>query len=174
MGKTVIKFGLSESEINRAIKEVQQYKQDVQRKTEILRDRIAEEIATNAQSGFTGAIVDDLLKGGKKYAEVTVDYSVEGNVVVVIANGTDAVWVEFGAGVYHNGSSGTSPHPKGAELGMTIGGYGKGMGKKSTWGFRDADGNLHLTHGTPAIMPMYNSLKIVTEQIADIAKEVFT
>ena len=174
MGKTVIKFGLSESEINRAIKEVQQYKQDIQRKTEILRDRIAEEIATNAQSGFTGAIVDDLLKGGKKYAEVTVDYSVEGNVVVVIANGTDAVWVEFGAGVYHNGSSGTSPHPKGAELGMTIGGYGKGMGKKSTWGFRDADGNLHLTHGTPAIMPMYNSLKIVTEQIADIAKEVFT
>jgi hypothetical protein len=174
VGKTVIKFGLSESEIDRAIKELADYKREIQRKTEILRDRLAAEIATNAQSGFTGAIVDDLLKGGKKYAEVTVGYSHEGDLTVVIANGTDAVWVEFGAGVYHNGSSGTSPHPKGAELGMTIGGYGKGMGKKSTWGFRDEDGELHLTHGTPATMPMYNSMKLVTDHIAEIAKEVFT
>ena len=51
-------------------------------------------------------------------------------------------------------------------------GYGKGMGKRQTWGFYE-DGELRLTHGTPAIMPMYNALKTVCDEIAGIAKEVF-
>lgn len=80
--------------------------------------------------------------------------------------------MEFGAGVYHNGSAGSSPHPKGSELGFTIGGYGEGMGKRQTWGFYE-DSELRLTHGTPAIMPMYNALKTVCDEIAGIAKEVF-
>ena len=94
------------------------------------------------------------------------------NVSIVIAAGEDAVWVEFGAGVYHNGSAGSSPHPEGSKLGFTIGGYGKGMGKRQTWGFYE-DGELRLTHGTPAVMPMYNAVKAVCDEIADIAKEVF-
>lgn len=94
------------------------------------------------------------------------------HISVVIAAGEDAVWVEFGAGVYHNGSAGSSPHPKGAELGFTIGGYGKGMGKRKTWGFYE-DGELRLTHGAPAVMPMYNAMKTVCDEIASIAKEVF-
>lgn len=172
VAKTVIKFGLSEREINRAIKELEQYKKELIRKTEILRERIAERIADKSRSGFAGAIVDDLLKGGQRTAEVNVSVEVRDNVSVVIASGEDAIWVEFGAGVYHNGSAGSSPHPKGSELGFTIGGYGKGMGKKNAWGFYE-DGELHLTHGTPAVMPMYNSVKIVCDEIADIAKEVF-
>ena len=173
MGKTVIKFGLSSKEIDRAIKEVEQYKRDLISKTNLLRERIAERIADNTQSGFSGAIADDCLKGGKKYAEVTVELDKRDNITVVIANGEDAVWVEFGAGVFHNGAVGTSPHPKGAELGFTIGSYGKGYGKQSVWGYRDEDGNLRLTHGTPAVMPMYNAVKTVMDEIVDIAREVF-
>ena len=62
MAKKVIKFGLSEREIDRALKELEQYKQDLIRKTEILRERIAERIADQSRSGFAGAIVDDLLR----------------------------------------------------------------------------------------------------------------
>lgn len=172
MAKKVIKFGLSEREIDRALKELEQYKQDLIRKTEILRERIAERIADQSRSGFTGAIVDDLLKGGQRTAEVNVSVEARDNISVVIASGEDAIWAEFGAGVYRNGSAGSSPHPKGAELGFTIGGYGKGMGKKETWGFYE-DGELRLTHGTPAVMPMYNAVKTVCAEIADIAREVF-
>lgn len=172
MAKKVIKFGLSEREIDRALKELEQYKQDLIRKTEILRERIAERIADQSRSGFAGAIVDDLLKGGQRTAEVNVSVEVRDNISVVIASGEDAIWAEFGAGVYHNGSAGSSPHPKGAELGFTIGGYGKGMGKKETWGFYE-DGVLRLTHGAPATMPMYNAVKTVCAEIADIAREVF-
>lgn len=172
MKKTVIRFGLSEREIDKAIKELEQYKQELIRKTALLREKVADRIAELAQSGFNGAIVDDVLKGGVKTAQVTVSLSNTDDVSLVIANGEDAIWVEFGAGVYHNGSAGSSPHPEGSELGFTIGGYGKGMGKKEVWGYYEGN-ELRLTHGTPAVMPMYNAVKTVCDEIANIAREVF-
>lgn len=174
MGKKVIRIRLSEKDIDRAIKELEQYKQESIRKTELLRVKVAERIAALAQSGFNGAIVDDLTgeSGGARKANVQVSVDERENVSVVIAAGEDAVWAEFGAGVYHNGSVGSSPHPKGQELGLTIGGYGKGMGKRQVWGFYE-DGELKLTHGAPATMPMYNAMKIVCDEIVAIVKEVF-
>lgn len=172
MKKTIIRFGLSEREIDKAIKELEQCKQELIRKTALLREKVAQRIAKLAQSGFAGAVVDDLLRGGVKTARVTVSLSSTDHVSLVIANGEDAIWAEFGSGVFHNGSAGSSPHPKGQELGFTIGGYGKGMGKKSVWGFYE-DGELRLTHGALATMPMYNAVKTVCDEIAEIAKEVF-
>lgn len=172
MGKKVIRFGLSAREIDRAIRELEQYKQDIIRKTDLLRARVAERLAELSRDGFAGAVVDDLLKGGQRTAQVDVSIDQRDNVTLVIARGEDAVWVEFGAGVHYNGSAGTSPHPKGSELGFTIGSYGKGMGKKDVWGFYE-DGELRLTHGAPAIMPMYNAVKTVCDEIAEIAREVF-
>lgn len=174
MSKKVISFGLSESEIDSAIKELESYKQDILRKCDILRERIADKIAEYARRGFDSSVVDDLTKesGGARKANVSVSVENGDNISVIIATGEDAIWVEFGAGVYHNGSAGSSPHPKASELGFTIGGYGKGMGKKQVWGFYE-DGELRLTHGTPAVMPMYNAMKTVCDEIADIAREVF-
>lgn len=172
MKKTVISFGLSEREIGKAIKELEQYKQELIRKTALLREKVADRIAELAQSGFNGAVVDDVLKGGVKTAQVDVQVTDSGEVSLVIANGEDAVWAEFGSGVFHNGSAGSSPHPKGQELGFTIGGYGKGMGKKQVWGFYE-DGELRLTHGAPATMPMYRAVKTTCDELATIAKEVW-
>lgn len=104
MGRKVISFGLSTSEINRAMKELADYKQEILRKTELLREKVAERLADEAKSGFSGAIVDELiLKGGQtspRYAQVDVSVDNRGSVTVVVASGEDAVWVEFGAGVY--------------------------------------------------------------------------
>lgn len=172
VGTRIIHCDLSEREIDRASKELKKYKQELIHKTALFRKRLAEQITSDAQNGFVGAIVDDVLKGEKRVAKVTVTFTSQNNVSTVIASGEDAVWVEFGAGVYHNGSAGTSPHPSGVELGMTIGGYGKGQGKKSVWGFYE-DGELRLSHGAPATMPMYKAVKIACDNIANIAKEVF-
>lgn len=174
MGKTVISFGLSENEINRAIREINQYKQEFQRKVEVFREKVAERLADEAQGGFRGAIVDDLLQnsGGARLAEVSVSVDNQQNVSLVIASGEDAIWVEFGAGVYHNGSAGSSPHPRGAELGFTIGSFGAGNGRKNVWGFYEGDA-LKMTHGTPAKMPMYHAVQTVCKEIASIAREVF-
>lgn len=176
MGRKVISFGLSTSEINRAMKELADYKQEILRKTELLREKVTERLADEAKSGFSGAIVDELiLKGGQtspRHAQVDVSVDNRGSVTVVVASGEDAVWVEFGAGVYHNGSPGSSPHPHGAELGMTIGGFGKGNGKKEVWGFYE-NGELKLSRGTPARMPMALAITTVCNDIQSIAKEVF-
>lgn len=174
MSKRVVRFTLDAKSINKAIKEIEEYKQEVLRKTNELRKRVAERIAEDASSGFASAIIDDLLQnsGGARSANVSVEVSDSGNTTLVIANGQDAIWCEFGAGVYHNGAVGSSPHPKGAELGFTIGSYGKGLGSKTVWGFYE-DGELKLTHGAPASMPMYTACQKVCEDIADIAREVF-
>lgn len=155
-----ISFWLSVSEINRAMRELEQYKRDFIRKVELLRERVAERLAQKADSGFTGAIVDDLRQGeSARLADVKVSVENQGNVTLVIASGEDAIWVEFGAGVYHNGSAGSSTHPKGAELGFTIGEYGKGYGKRPAWGFYE-DGELHITHGAPAAIPEYILIRV--------------
>ncbi len=173
MGKKVIRFGLSDSEIDRAIRELEEYKQDIIRKTEILRERVAEKIAELSQSGFDGAVVDDLVDGGQRTAQVEVRLENRQDLSIVFTDSKDAVWVEFGAGVYHNGSAGSSPHPRGQKLGFTIGGYGEGKGKRNVWGYYDEDDELRLTHGAPATMPMYNAVKTVCDEISAIAKEVF-
>lgn len=172
MGKKTISLVLTTPGINRAIKQLDRYKQDFIRKTELFREKVAERLAEEARSGFSGAVVDDLTQGGQRFAQVDVSVDNRGSVTVVVASGEDAVWVEFGAGVYHNGSPGSSPHPNGAELGMIIGGYGKGNGKKEVWGFYE-DGKLRLTRGTPAKMPMSLAMNTVLNDIQSIAKEVF-
>jgi hypothetical protein len=174
VGKKVISFELSEQDIDRAIREVEEYKKDFVRKLDLFRQRVAEELAKEARSGFSGAIVDDIFKGGsRRTAKVEVSCDHRDNISVVIADGEDAIWVEFGAGVYHNGSAGSSSHPKGSELGYTIGGYGKGYGRKKAWGYYNEDKQLVLTHGTPATMPMYNAVKTVCDSIDSIVREVF-
>lgn len=174
MAKKTITFSLDPDSIDNAIKKVEEYKKEVEKKCETLRIRVAQAIQDKAQAGFAGAVVDDLLKGARM-ANVTVGLGSslsDKEATLVIANGTDAVWVEFGAGVYHNGAAGSSPNPYGSELGFTIGGYGT-KGTQNVWGFYE-DGALHLTHGTPAKMPLFNAVVAVSDDIADIAKEVFS
>ena len=176
MSKT-IKFGLTPREIQSAIDAVELYSENFQKKVDTYRKRIAEEIAVYASAYFDNAVMDDVINGTPRRPNVKVDWSDDGKIAVVVANGEDAVWCEFGAGVYHNGSVGSSPHPKGNDLGFTIGSYGKGHGKQSVWGYYsdpDSKSGLVLTHGTPASMPMYNAAQEVLRKSVEIAKEVFS
>lgn len=168
-----IHIALDSASVEDAIREVERYRQDLERKTGLLRQRIGETIAWSASQGFSGALADDIINGGKRYADVDVSVDEKGDITVVIASGDDAVFVEFGAGVYNNGSAGTSPHPRGTELGFTIGSYGKGNGRKNVWGFYGDGGEKILTHGTPASMPMYRGAREACEHIGEIAREVF-
>jgi len=173
MSKKVIRFGLNTKDINRAIRELQEFKQDFLEKVDTYRKRIAEEIAVNASMLFANSVVDDVIQGSPRRPDVQVTVDERGGISVVVANGEAAVWCEFGAGVYHNGSVGSSPNPFGTDLGLTIGSYGKGHGKQSAWGYYDEDGNLVITRGTPASMPMYNAVQEVARKSVEIAREVF-
>lgn len=173
MSKRKITISLTEKGINEALRELDSYKKEIARKTEILQQRIAKLLATETKIGFSGAIVDDVVNGTSRQADVNVKIDERGEITVVIADGEDAVWVEFGAGVYHNGSAGSSPHPSGTELGFTIGSYGQGKGKQTSWGYYDETGKLIITRGTPAKMPMAKAVTTVCRELPRLAKEVF-
>lgn len=91
--------------------------------------------------------LDPHVVNGNKKGEMSITLRLQGE---------QAVFVEYGAGVYYNGEVGTSPHPYGVELGFTIGSYGLGQGKYETWGY-EKNGKYHITHGTPAAMPLYKA-----------------
>lgn len=174
MKKTVIKFSLDSTDIERAIQELNTFAQNFREKVDAYRKRLSEEIAGRASLNFGSSVVDDVIKGGSpRMADVNVSVSHKGKVSVVVANGEDAVWCEFGAGVYHNGSVGSSPNPLGSQLGFTIGSYGKGYGKGQAWGFYGDSGELIITRGTKATMPMYNAAQEVLRISVEIAREVF-
>ncbi len=160
--------------IEAALRRVEEFKTELKQKCERLEARLAEEVASIARQGFNSAGVDDLVSGGVRPASVTVTANADG-IGAVVAFGADAIWVEFGAGVFHNGSVGDSPHPQGAELGMTIGGYGQGRGgKQEMWLYKDeSSGELRWTHGTPTQMPMYRAAQEIATRFEPIVKEVF-
>lgn len=172
MARKKVKFGLSVAEIDRAIKEIDEFKNEIIKKTETLKEKIAEYIRSSASFGFIGANADDII-GGRKYADVNVTVEKDGDVLIVIARGKDAVWVEFGAGVYHNGSVGSTPNPLGKKFDFRIGEYGMKMGRRKTWAFKDETGEVRLTHGTPANMPMYRALEAAINDFRKIVKEVW-
>ena len=99
----VIRFGLSPREIQSAIDAINLYKENLQKKVDTYRKRIAEEIAVYASAYFDSSVMDDVINGTPRKPDVTVDFSDNGSIAVVVAHGEDAVWCEFGAGVYHNG-----------------------------------------------------------------------
>ena len=177
-----ISFTLDPDSIDDAIRQVREYAAEIEAKTEQLRKMIAERIHWSASEGFRTAVTSDVigvLVDKKVYSaepyesDVTVTITHSGDVSVIFAEGKDAVFIEYGAGVYHNGAAGSSPHPWGEQYGYFIGSYGKGHGQRRAWGFRDETGKVVLTHGTPAAMPMFRGMTEAIGTIREMAQEVF-
>ncbi len=166
-----LKIRLNSDSAEKALAQVREYEKSLKSKTERLRQRVAEEIQKLAETGFNGSVYDDILMEGTRVPNVKVVTEEKGKVSVVIAYGKEAVFAEFGAGVYYN--PGGSPHPLQPPGIVEIGTYGKGYGARKVWGFLE-NGELRLTHGTPASMPMYRALQEVSARLEEIAREVFS
>ncbi len=159
-----ISLCLSPSSIDNAIKQLEQYKNNIDRKLDELTNRLALIGAKVAQVRFTNAIYD-----GDNDVHVSVEKTDKG--YKIVASGQAVAFIEFGAGVYHNGKE---PYPNPRPEGIVgIGEYGKGMGKRQAWGYRDDSGVLHITKGNPAAMPLWYASEEMRKVIEKIAREVF-
>ena len=159
-----IKFSLNESDISRAIEEIERYRRDVENKTAQLTKLLAEAGLKEASIRFTTAIYD-----GVNDVQVRLDETDRG--YAIVAEGNAVAFIEFGAGVYHNPSE---PYPNDRPDGIVgIGEYGQGKGSNSAWGYYDESGDLVITHGNPAAMPMWYASEEMRNLIERIAKEVF-
>ena len=170
-----VKIPLSVAGIETAIREVEKYKVWLRERSNLLLDRLADEGYQIASAKFARAVYD-----GTNDASVSVEQ--RGTAArAVVAVGSSVLFIEFGTGVTYPDS-----HPEAADHGMTRGEYGQGKGSRSSWGYygdpgthgqlkETSNGNtVVITHGNPANMSMYETVKELRERLPVIVKEVFS
>ena len=168
-----MKIRLNSKDINHAIDVLNTLTTLIKDKEVELRERIANMIRTEAEFNFNGAQYNDILGQGFETVRIQVHVENKDKYSVVFTNQEEAVFVEFGAGVYYNGPAGSSPHPSGAKNAFLIGTYGYGYGKYQVWAFKGNNGDWIQTHGTPASMPLYRALQSAIPEIPRLAQMVF-
>lgn len=164
MAKRVISMNVSSSSIQNAIRELKSYRDSIDAKMDKLLEELAYIGVKEASVRFTTAIYDGVNDSSVSLEPIKDGYCIK-------AEGRAVAFIEFGAGVYHNpGEPYPNPRPAGI---VGIGEYGKGYGKRNAWGFRDESGELVITHGTPAAMPMWYASEEMRSAILKTFKEVF-
>ena len=91
----------------------------------------------------------------------------------MICQCNDPLLIEFGSISQYIGHLGSSPLPKGKELGYTRGAYGKGLGNNYFCFYYAVSGEAVMSHGTQATMPVYKAGIEMRRQVLKIAREVF-
>lgn len=156
----VIQVELSRKGLTRAMNELREYKKWVEAKEGELTQRLAALGATVASIQFSRAIYN-----GSKDISVRVDST--GSVAVIYAEGESVAFVEFGAGSKYGYG-----HPQAGEFGVGPGTYPEGKGHwddPNGWWY----GHNQHTYGNPPAMAMYQAVQTMTEQLTQIAREVF-
>ena len=159
-----IRISLSEASIDEAIKKVEAYKNDLDRKAQELCKRLADMGALYAEWNFEG-----VLYAGDIDYNITVD-RIDEHTYAIKASGETVLLMEFGSGVKHGYG-----HPQAAEFKMGPGTYPNGKGHwndPTGWWFGEK-GNWTHTYGNAPGMPMYNAAKDLRREILDVAREVF-
>ena len=180
MGKRVLKAELSVKSIENLKKELLDYKNDelpnllVKFTEELLKIgiQVVDERMNNASYKFDK---DNIMSGADPSHNTFVRISKFGSNVkaTLVVTGRELLFIEFGAGVSFNTEKGSSPHKKGEEFGFTIGSYGKGYGSRKVWGYYNDNGDLVLTRGVKAEMPMYYADIAMIQSVVEVARSVF-
>lgn len=166
-----ITFSLSTESINNALRELGEYKEELRYKNSIFVQRLAE-------AGLKVIEANKYSEGDADFSSlhsyVWIDEGETTTKATLVLTGKDVAFIEFGAGVHYNGSGGSSPHPQGQRLGLTIGSYGKGHGLEDSWVYYDSEqARYKTTHGTKAVMPLAKADEDIRKRYLEIAKEVF-
>lgn len=157
--------------IESAIARIEDLSKRIQKLETELPKALAEFGVMEAQVRFDSAAYDILINGAGTIANITVEAVPIDGGYSVVANGKEVCFVEFGAGVFYNGSEpylATRPPQI-----KKIGEYGKGRGKRRVWGYySDFTGNLMLTRGTPASNSMYYTAKEMQRRLTAEARRI--
>lgn len=162
MAKTVIRFSLNEKDIDRAIREVKQFRTEFLEKcsrlVEALTDR-GVEVAKVEVSRLDAVYTGELMNSIEGY------YSPTYNVGIIKAGAYYAAYVEFGTGVV--GSRSPHPNPQGWQ-------YDINQHGDKGWVYHDDEsGEFRWTKGFKSRPFMYNTARQLEKECKKIAKEVF-
>lgn len=167
---------LDKESIDSAINELNNVKKEwnqkgIQAATEVLRE-IAEQIKANLEAiPYTDEFINfetHTIEWRKEPIGVW-DLTPTNNGCKLTVRGKDLVFVEFGAGAYHNGSGYENDLSKVVEFPTDIGSYGKHQGLQPHWFVAH---NL-ASRGTPMYMPIYRALLAISPEVPTIVRKVF-
>lgn len=176
MAKRVIKGNLSSKGIQSIIDQLQDYKQDLHRKTELLCQRLAGAGLIVAQTA-----VGESPLGKTITFRIQMEPRADGCKAMLVAAGqiksndygtiSTLCLVEFGSGIRYNHVG----NPKAPEFGMGVGTFPgqKWAFNEDGWWYLGDDDEWHHSYGVKATMPMYNASVAIRHQVAAITKEVF-
>lgn len=170
--KRVIKVELSPDSIDDAINEIEQYREGLENKLKIF-------VGTLTQKGVKVAKMAVVASRGDStdaYVDYTVD-STSGEIITatIFLQGTEALFIEFGAGIAYNTGQ---QHPMAGEFGYGVGTYpskhppNKAM-NPGYWWYKDENGQKQRSIGTEATMPIYKASETVRNNIIKEAINVF-
>lgn len=169
MGK-VIKFNLDSRDIERAIKELREYRRELNAKLEKF-------IALLLQDGITVARTQLMSTVGDSVQGI-IGFGVDNDGEIISATvsleGEDALFIEFGAGIAYNTGR---QHPLADEFGYGVGTYpskkppNKAM-NPGYWYYRE-NGELVRSIGTQASMPVFTAAENMRNNLIKRALEVF-
>ena len=163
MSRTININVFDRSSIEKAIKELRDYKAFILRKTHELAQRLADDGAVAAMLGYEQAYY----RGDKDF-DVNVEELGE-NKFAIVASGETVLILEFGAGVTYGYG-----HPQAGQFGYgptTYPGQTHAADPKGWW-LPKAAGGGH-TFGNAPSMTMYKVGKDLHNRVAEIAREVF-
>lgn len=172
MSKHVVSFELSVSSVENALKELERYSKRFMVASELFCQKLAALGVRTIDAYYSAAPGDADKAHTTSYEKVEQDDS---HVVFRISlRGKDMLFVEFGSGVFYNENLHGSPHPKGVELGMTIGDYpGLGQGQYDSWFYRDEGGEWHITNGQQAACTIPTAMNEMRQNILNAAQEAW-
>ena len=177
MAKKNIKINLfDQKSIQNAIKQIEQYRNDLPRKCQEICQRLSEEGVRVANVAINSVPI------GKTITLTTdINPSKMGCKAVMKITGRETrtedgrtffstLAIEFGSGIYYNKTA----NPKSSEFGMGVGTFpGQTHAFQDGWYYLGDDGEWHYSHGVQASMPMYKASVEMRQKIDTIVKEVF-
>lgn len=159
---------LSSEGVARVLQELQAYAQGLEKRVREFSRRLAElgafEVEVNVSSlgelDVQHPVLEDI-----SVVETPTGYQVK-------ARGQDLLFVEYGTGVYYNGTE-SYPGTRPPEV-FRIGEYGEGYGKRLRWFYQDEyTGEYVSTHGIESKHPVWDASMTMRDKIEEVAREVF-
>ena len=162
MSKTVIRFSLNPNDIDRAIQEVEKFKQDFQRKCNLLVQALTE---YGLEVARVQVVQLDAWYTGELLSSIDGYFSPTYGVGIIKAGAYYAAYVEFGTGVV--GSSSPHPDPQGWQYDVNA------HGDDGWVYYDDYSGEFRWTKGFKSRPFMYNTARELEKECKRIALEVF-
>ena len=164
MSTVIIVDPLNLGSIRDAVAELKAQKEEIERKTDEVLNRLAELGKSVAEAHYASGILDD-----NDSVRVYVEPSALG--YSIIAEGEDVCFLEFGTGVAAGNGYDTSVIEPPVSIEPASWSSTKGTGEFAKYGSWHHDGRKYIM--TVPRMGMYHAVKEIQRQYKEIAKEVF-